>query len=164
MADPRTTAPNPVAGLIDIPLPREVSFWPQTWEARTAVLVLMVALVAVSWRFARDRHVNRYRREALAELARIERAGGDPSELLDQVALLVRRVALAAFPRPRVVSLVGPAWLAFLDRSYGGHGFSIGVGHLLGRGPYQPAAPDEAQMRALADLVRRWISPDFSQG
>jgi len=69
----------------------------------------------------------------------------------------VRRTALAAFPREHVAPLAGPAWLAFLDRSYGGQGFSLGPGRLLASAPYRRAAPDQAQLRALTALVRQWI-------
>ena len=71
--------------------------------------------------------------------------------------MLVRRTALAAFPRESVAPLAGLAWLAFLDRSYGGQGFSEGAGRLLANAPYQRAVPDREQLRALAALVRQWI-------
>ena len=133
MAEVASTKADPVAGLIDIPLPREVSLLPQTWEARLAIVLLVVAVGAALWRYAHLRRVNRYRREALTELSRIERARNSaPPELLSKLAVLVRRTSLAAFPRDQVAPLIGPAWLSFLDRSYGGEEFSHGVGRLLG--------------------------------
>ena len=69
----------------------------------------------------------------------------------------MRRTALAAFPREPVAPLAGPAWLAFLDRSYGGKEFSQGAGRLLVSAPYQRRSPDRDQIEALAGLVRRWI-------
>jgi Ca-activated chloride channel family protein len=158
LADAQSVQVDPVAGLIDIPLPREVNLLPQTWEARLALALLLAGLVAAVWRYAHLRRVNRYRREALAELSRIERAGdASSSELLPQLALLVRRTALAAFPREQVVPLAGPAWLSFLDRSYGGDEFSRGVGSLLQTGPYQQIPTDGAELQSLVRLVRRWI-------
>src|SRR5262249_17607722 len=116
LADVKPIANDPVAGLIDVPLPREVSLWPQTWPARIAIAVLLVGAIVGLWQFLRYRRANRYRREALAELARVANAGMAPSECLAQLAVLLRRTALAAFPREQVASLAGPAWLAFLDR------------------------------------------------
>jgi Domain of unknown function (DUF4381) len=158
LADAQPASIDPVAGLIDIPLPREVSLWPQTWEARTAIVLLLAGLIAAVWRFVHDRRVNRYRREALAELNLMGEANAsDREKKLTRLTLLVRRTALAAFPREQVASLAGPAWLSFLDRSYGGQEFSQGIGRLLVSGPYQQAQPDEAQLQSLSGLVRRWI-------
>jgi len=158
LAEVTSAKTDPVAGLIDIPLPREVSLLPQTWEARLAVILLITAVGAAVWRYAHLRRVNRYRREALSELSRIEHTRTPASpELLSRLTVLVRRTALAAFPREQVAPLIGPAWLSFLDRSYGGEEFSHGVGRLLMSGPYQQLPPDEAELQSLVRLVRRWI-------
>jgi Ca-activated chloride channel family protein len=71
--------------------------------------------------------------------------------------VLVRRTALAVFPRETIVPLTETAWLAFLDRSYGGDEFSGGVGRWLVSAPYQPTAPDPDELDALRGLVDRWI-------
>lgn len=157
LADVRPITVDPVAGLIDIPLPREVSLWPETWVSRIVVIVLLVAVVIALWQFVRYRRANRYRREALAELARMERGGAAPGKLLAQLSLLLRRTALAAFPREQVASLVGPAWLAFLDRTSSDRRFSEGDGRLLASAPYQQTQPDDAELRSLSVLVRQWI-------
>ncbi|MET4389039.1 hypothetical protein ABIB73_004804 [Bradyrhizobium sp. F1.4.3] len=158
MAETQPASIDPVAGLIDIPLPREVSLWPQTWESRIAIVLLLAVVISVVWRLVHYRRANRYRREALAELSAMGQAGPSGSEeLLARLTLLVRRTALAAFPREQVASLAGPPWLSFLDRTYGGQEFSQGVGRLLVSGPYQPIQPDEAELQSLGGLVRRWI-------
>jgi hypothetical protein len=153
-------ADDPVAGLIGIPLPVPVSLWPATWTARISIAVLAVGLVAAIVWLARWWYVNRYRRAALADLDRILRApavGLDAASIADALALLVRRTALAAFPRQTVAPLAGPAWLAFLDRSYGGHEFSQGAGSPLSLAPYDHRPMSSAEVASLADLVRRWI-------
>jgi hypothetical protein len=147
---------DPVAGLIDIPLPEPVSLWPQTWESRVVVVVLATGLIATAVWLARRWHVNRYRRAALSELARIEETFDNtaPSDIAASLASLVRRTALAAFPREQVASLAGSPWLAFLDRTCGGHAFSDGPGRTLELSAYQPM-PDDP--RALIGVVRHWI-------
>jgi Ca-activated chloride channel family protein len=158
LADIASTQIDPVAGLIDVPLPHEVSLLPQTWEARVAIVLLVTALGAALWRYAHLRRANRYRREALAELSRIEHGrNSGPSDLLARLTVLVRRTSLAAFPRAQVVPLIGSGWLSFLDRSYGGEEFRHGVGRLLASGPYQQTPPDAAELQSLVRLVRRWI-------
>ena len=151
--------PDPLAALVDIPLPPAVSLWPQTWTSRIAIAVLVVGIITALWWFIRWRHANRYRRAALAELDAIERGSTQaPSNgTVAALALLVRRTALAAFPREEVAALGGPAWLAFLDRHAVGHDFAQGPGRVLGSGPYQPSAIGDDQTRALIGVVRRWI-------
>lgn len=160
MADVQTLPPDPVAGLIDIPLPPPVSLWPQTWPARIALALLLATCIVAAWQFTRHWRANRYRREALAELKRITHARAAdmaPSELATQLSLLVRRTALAAFPREQVAPLSGAAWLAFLDRTSDGTEFSRGVGRWLASSPYARTEPDDGQRSALIDLTRRWI-------
>src|SRR5262245_5709033 len=152
---PQPPPADPVAGLIGIPLPDAVSLWPQTWTARITIAVVLAVAVVAAWKVIRQWHANRYRREALAELARIE--ANETPNMSTELALLVRRTALAAFPREQIVALTGPAWLSFLDRSYGGQEFSHGAGSLLEAAAYRPAPPDRSQLQTLIDLTRRWI-------
>jgi hypothetical protein len=114
---------------------------------------------------------NRYRREALAALARIEAAietgtagGIARNETLPALAELLKRTALTACPREQVAALTGPAWFAFLDQT-GGTAFSDGLGAALAQGTYLTGesdltdASDDAAERAaeIAREIRRWI-------
>lgn len=156
MAEASTPVADPVAGLLDIPLPPLVSLWPQTWTARIAIACVLAAFVVWLCWFVRHRWLNRYRRDAIAELERLTRSPADRDQISTGLALLVRRTALAAFPREHVAELTGPAWLSFLDRSYGGTEFSDGPGRDLETSIYRPSSGDEG-LSPLIDLVRRWI-------
>ena len=139
-----------LTGLIDLlepaPVPDPVSMWPQTaaW-AWVGLAVLGLVWLAVARLRARHR-ANAYRRAALRAL---DGAGPDAA----RIAAILRRAALAAYPRAEVAGLTGSDWLAFLDRSYGGTGFSQGPGQVLARAPYRPCppAPD------LPPLARDWL-------
>ena len=159
--DGPSTIPNdPVAGLIDIPLPQAISLWPATWTSRIAIVLLIVGLIATIVWFMRRWHANRYRRAALAELDGIVHSpmvDRDPVLAIDNLALLVRRTALVAYPRERIAPLNGAPWLDFLDRSYAGHEFSQGAGRALGLVPYAPRSVAAEDVTPLADLVRQWI-------
>lgn len=149
------TIPNdPVAGLIDIPLPAAISLWPMMWTSRIAIVLIVVGLIAAIWWFARRWHANRYRRAAVAELDRIMQA---PQPTAGALELLLRRTTLAVFPRDVIAPLTGQAWLAFLDNAYGGHEFSQGAGRMLALSPYAPQPTGTGNIAPLADLVRRWI-------
>jgi len=159
--DGTSTIPNdPVAGLIDIPLPQAINLWPATWTSRIAIVLLIVGLIAtIVWSMRRG-HANRYRRAALAELDGIVHSSTvdrDPVLAIDNLALLVRRTALVAYPRERIAPLSGAPWLDFLDRSYAGHEFSQGAGRALGLVPYAPQSVAAEDVVPLAHLVRQWI-------
>jgi hypothetical protein len=153
-------AADPLAGLIDAPLPAAISLWPQTWFAWSAV-VIIAALVVVAtsfaiWRWRR----NRYRRAANRDMIRIQRAltrGAPHYVTVQNLALLVRRTALVSFPRTSVASLSGTRWLSFLDRSYDGSGFSQGVGRVLAAAPYEPSGHADVPMGPLFNLIQQWI-------
>ena len=84
-------------------------------------------------------------------------SGDEPAGLTAELALLVRRTALSTFPREHVAALAGPAWLAFLDRTNGGHEFSQGPGRILETAPYRRGPTATEQLGRPIDLVRRWI-------
>lgn len=123
--------------------PAPVSMMPETigW----AVLVALVGWLVV--RTVRRRRANAYRREALALLA----GAGDDARA---IAPILRRTALAAYPRERVASLSGAAWLAFLDRTGGGPGFRSGPGKALVSAPYRDA---ERETPGLGALAAGWV-------
>jgi len=129
-----------------VPDPTPISLLPQTPGWIVLGIVLVGALV---WgvRLVQSRHRARaYRRAALVELA----ATGDDAA---RIAALLRRTALAGFPREQVAGLVGTDWLNFLDQSYGGNGFSGNEGQTLLAAPYQKSTSDPA----LSVLAQDWI-------
>jgi hypothetical protein len=137
-----------------VPAPVDISLMPQTpgW------ILLGVAVATLTFftvRYVRKRHqANAYRRAALAELA----ACNDDAV---QIAALLRRTALAGFPRDKVAGLVGADWLKFLDQAYGENGFSGASGQMLLDAPYRKntsdPARDPASNPALSKLARTWI-------
>ncbi|MET0599635.1 MAG: DUF4381 domain-containing protein [Mesorhizobium sp.] len=143
--------------LADIALPPPVSLLPHTiaW----AVVAILLAAVAgwCLWRWERHYAANRYRREALAELSKIEArhaAPGGSGEAIAEVAALVKRTALAAWPRPDVAALSGAEWVAFLRRT--GGSFADVAAAVLDDGEYRgQATPADAQ--AFAAAARGWI-------
>jgi hypothetical protein len=151
-----TPQTDPLAALVDVPLPTSVSLWPQTWTSRVALALILAAVVGGGWALVRRWRARRYRRAALAELAAIERRlSVVPSATVStELAALVRRTALAGFPRDQVAGLNGAAWLSFLDRTSGSHDFSDGAGRTLELAAYQPTA---SEPRLLIGLVRHWI-------
>ncbi len=118
------------------------------------VLAACLALVLLALRRRRGRLVR-------AALARVERqwvaAPGDPAWLL-ALSELLRRAALARYPRAEVAGLTGEQWLAFLARQGGDPAFTGAAGRWLVEGPYrvQVTVPP-AEATALLAAARRWL-------
>ena len=129
-----------------VPEPAAVPLWPQTVAWLWIGLLLLSVVLWLGRRWQRHRHANAYRRAALGAIAA---AGDDPAAL----AAILRRTALVAFPRREVAGLYGDAWLAFLDRAYGGAEFTRGPGRVLATAPWAPGT-DAA---GLAPLVATWV-------
>lgn len=152
MAD---TDPGSLDRLHDIAVPPPVSWWPLApgwWVIVGIGLVLLaVGVVAAISRW----HRNRYRREALRELGELSPA----AESLAVVAELVKRVALAAYPRDQVASLTGEPWLAFLDETGGNGAFATGPGRFLEQATFgRPPPLSNEQATELWTAVRHWIT------
>jgi hypothetical protein len=142
---------------------------PASWMPRTVGWYLVFGLIVVVigwWVYSRFQHYrkNRYRKFALAELHIIERELQQPekrAKALVQIPVLLKRTALAAFPRSDVAGLSGEKWLAFLDKTMGGKEFTGAEGRLLPEVAYAPPTRGEAVPREsvekLLNLVRRWI-------
>jgi hypothetical protein len=135
--------PADLSNLRDIVVPPAVSFWPPTpgwWVVGAACLAAAAFAIAA---VVRHHQRNAYRREALRELASAD--ARDMSSIL-------KRAALAAFPREQVASLSGPAWLAFLDRT-GGTQFATTT---LASLPYGGNV-DRDTVMALKAEAHRWL-------
>lgn len=132
--------------LIEPPEPPPVSMMPQTWGWVVLTLILLVACMIVAIRAWRRYRANAYRRHALKEL---ELAGDDPAA----IAAILRRTALAAYPRREVACLAGEEWLRFLDGQVSEGGFHNGPGRTVAAAPYRGAekAPE------LYGIAKNWI-------
>ena len=83
---------------------------------------------------------------------------GEPGRLRD-LPILLKRTALAAWPRSEVAALGGRDWARFLDATSGGNGFSAGAGETLERLAYGggTALPEPHELRRLTDAAENWI-------
>ena len=131
--------------LHDVVTPPPAPWWPPApgWYVVLGVGSLLLAWAAAKLALAWWR--DRYRRAAVAELDAL-RADATPA-FLARLSELLKRTALATYPREQVAALSGGAWLAFLDRTGGTTAFTGGPGRALGDGPYAPATPLDAAAR-----------------
>lgn len=150
--------------LADIATPFPVSWWPQTWGWGMLALILLALAAFGFLRWLHRYRANRYRREALADLAVLEGRLADVATRADALAAmpeLLKRVALAAWPRGVVASLTGKAWVVFLHENDAGQSFDATASRLLDDLEYRSrdslGTVSEAEARAFVVSARRWI-------
>lgn len=120
--------------------PPPVSLVPQTAGWWVVAGLVMLALGYTLWQLWRRRRDQAYRRAALIAL---EEAGGDPA----MIATILRRTALAAYPRRQVAGLSGAEWVDFLTAT---GNFPPELGFALTRAPYDPKPAGDIRSAAEA--------------
>ncbi|WP_243312977.1 DUF4381 domain-containing protein [Fundidesulfovibrio agrisoli] len=159
--------PSPIdlQDLHDIIVPGPAPWLPPApgWYALGLTVALLMIWGAVA--LARHRRCDAYRREALAELARLQSglAGEQPAHLLlPRIPELLKRTALAAYGREAAASLSGQPWLDFLDARLGRPVFAGDNGRLLLLCSYGPETllhgVSRAQAQGLCGAVRAWLA------
>lgn len=138
--------------LHDFYQPPPPSWTPQTvgWYVLFGLLCLLAVWIA--WRiFARWKR-NRYRREALRELQHAD---------ISAIPVLLKRTALAAWPRERVASLSGEPWLQFLDQTGGAGTLARSAGNRAGADlldlDYRGTTPTPEQEKSIRQTAADWI-------
>ncbi|CAG9297111.1 DUF4381 domain-containing protein [Celerinatantimonas diazotrophica] len=105
------TTSNPLTGLKNIILPSQLETGPLAlgwWIVIVVVSALLVVVGYLLWRYWRS---GKQKRLALAEIKKFK----DHPIHLDQLNKLLKRTALAYYPRAQVASLSGKAWFEFLN-------------------------------------------------
>lgn len=158
-----TAASTNLENLFDIVLPPPVPWWPPAPGWFVVGGVLLVLGFWGAWRAWRCWRAAAYRRAALAEWRKLKAQAADPGQrevALRHLPELLKRTALAAFPREAVASLSGGAWLWFIDRAGHTDAFTHGRGQLLPELAYDPRLAAQLDTAAVEDLFRiaqRWI-------
>ena len=138
--------PASLENLQDIVTPPPVSWWPLApgwWMLLAAVLVVAGMIAFRLWRSWR---VNAYRRAALRAL--------QMATTVPEIAEILKRTALAAYPRAEVASLTGRAWSRWLGQTVG-EPVPDQIGEALGRGIFAEA--NNVDVAKVARFAASWI-------
>ena len=95
----------------EVASPPAVDWLPQTPGWYLVGALVLYWLARAGWRRLKHWYRNRYRGEAVRQLAAIETS----DDLVVEVNRLLKLTALAAFPRPQVAALSGESWTEFLN-------------------------------------------------
>ena len=134
--------------LHDFAQPALPSLIPQT--AAWYVLFGLMAVLFAWWtiRQIRSWMANRYRRSALAQLEHTSD---------QELSALLKRTALAVWPRNQIASLTGNAWLRFLNNNCKEAYFESDPGRLIEELAVRGTALPSADSAELRKRVEKWI-------
>jgi hypothetical protein len=134
----------------DIVMPEAVVMTPQTegWLVVAGWSAAVAALAAI--KIAQRRRRDRYRRDALAELDRIDTRSDTAA---GEIASIVKRTALVAYPRSEVASLYGAAWAEFLVESAGNDSRVEKAAPRMADAPYKHGI----EAKEIIKPAKRWV-------
>jgi hypothetical protein len=146
-----------LSALHDIHVPHAIGWWPCALGWYLLALMVLMTIGAGIWGIKRYFQRNRAKRQALELLQTYQ----DDYQLHDNSATsaaliseLLKRVALAYYPRTHVAHLHGDAWIRFLNETATDISFNPVREQLL-ETPYKPQ--DKQSMAPLFKLARQWI-------
>ena len=139
---------SPLDNLQDFYQPPPPVWTPQTagWYVLFGVVAILIVWVTIY--SIRRWLANRYRREALRQLALL------PPE---QFSTLLKRTSLTAWPREKVASLTSKTWLDFLNTSASGELFRNAPGNRIEEVALQRVVLSPQDEQYLRKLAAEWI-------
>jgi len=138
--------PASLDNLRDIIVPSPVPWWPPAVGWWFVLALLAAASMVIGVRAWRAWRANAYRRAALRELRLASRVG--------EIAGILKRTALCAYPRTDIASLSGMAWCRWLE-NVSGRAVPETARDALTRGVYH--RPSVAVADELRVFVKEWI-------
>ena len=158
---------NDLTRLHDIHIPVAIGWWPLASGWYLLATTIAIACLIIFLLLRRYCVNGRAKREALRELSEYQRAyQHDKNSPLYSAAIseLLKRVALAYYPRTRVAGLRDDAWIKFLNTSVKGVNFNSVRVQLLEL-PYLPLGNEQKfrpsrlhELQPLFNMARKWIA------
>jgi hypothetical protein len=153
-----TTATNPFElPLRDVHIPEAISWWPLAigwWITMLLIPMLLWISFLIYKRLTRKTAI-KTAKKLLAQLKQDEIK--TDADKLAEISALIRRVAISVSPREECASLIGQAWLGYLDKSLKDNAFTQGVGQCLADVSYRKNTNENINIPELINLTERWL-------
>lgn len=146
-----------LAQLHDIHMPQAITCWPLAFGWYLIAMALLAISIALSISIYRWYSKSRPKRQALRLLADYQKdylQDANSQLCCVRISELLRRVALAYYPRTQVAHLHGQIWINFLNTTAPGIQFNA-VRELILELPYQPR--QRRDLTLLFKTTRAWI-------
>lgn len=143
--------------LRDVQIPEAISWWPPAigWWVLAVLIPLCFYLVFRLYRRLTRKTALKSAKKYLQALQ--QDTNLSEQEKLQALSKLMRRTAISLYPRADVASLVGDAWLQFLDGSLSEPQFTSDIGRLLTEALYRPAMQPQS-LTPLFTLCANWLA------
>lgn len=140
-------------------MPTAIAWWPVApgWYV-LGILVIFISIMTI-WFLRASRINSRAKREALAILSIYQQQHQHDNNAVvisAQISALLKRVALAYFPREQVANLQGMAWINFLNATSKKLDFNQ-IQQALVVLPYQPTSSQSIDLNLFFTMARQWI-------
>lgn len=154
---------NPIAAhalnqLRDIHLPPPVSNWPPAPGWVILISIVLIVLTHILFGIYEHWQNQRAKRKTLKKLEIIKaqyQQHQNATITTRALSTLLRRAALAAFPREEIAGLHGKPWLEFLNKTGKTQAFTTGPGRHLIEAPYAPSY--QLNCDVLFGLIQQWV-------
>jgi len=159
----KSNNPASLQNLNDIVLPATIEWWPLASGWYFLIGLLLVAFGWFAYRNIKRHIANRYRREALRELQLlIEAVQSDTNRdaNLRQLPVLLKRTALAAYPRSQVAALSGESWFVFLNSKLRNPVFTNSAASSLEKIAYSTGELSSIDSQSVTELIAvslQWV-------
>ena len=159
----KSTDPASLQNLNDIVMPASAGWWPLATGWYVLAVLALFFLCWITYRLVTDWKTNRYRRSALSELEVLSEDIQDPAvrgTSLRKIPILLKRTALAAYPRNEVANLTGEDWFRFLNSTVKKPSFTESTFNTLNQVSYTTGALndiDSVSANALVNACRQWL-------
>lgn len=151
--------PDLLKQLRDIHYPPPIPVWPLAmgWYILFGLLIVVAILVAYLWIQQIKKQL--LKKIVLKRLDELEEQQHVQQDVAEELSMLLRRAALAKYPRHVVAGLYGEEWLNFLNKTAMTTEFTEGVGKLLIVSPYRGKA--QALPESLFHLIKNWVKKNL---
>ncbi len=145
--------------LRDIHYPTPVPFWPLApgWYVLSALVLITLGVISYFFYYSFVKH--RLKRIVLQRIQELELQDEVKINIAAELSVLLKRAALASYPRSLVAGLFGEDWLQFLDKTAATTQFTQGSGRLLIVYPYKPE--HEHIPSDLFHLIKEWVKKNL---
>lgn len=148
-----------ISQLRDIHYPPKIPLWPLAlgWYFVIAIILLSIFIAGYfGFKYLTKR---RLRKIVLQRLDELQNQQHTQHHIAEELSMLLRRAALAIYPRQEVAGLYGEKWLSFLDKTSMSTEFTQGDGRLLISCPYQEKNTELTP--ELFHLIKNWVKKNL---
>jgi len=144
----------PITDLGSLIEPDPIKFSFETTGWYVLLILIIISISVLFYRWLKKYQSNAYRREALKEITNFQKQPIISS--VDNIMILLKKVAMHAYGRQEVASLTGETWYSYLE-SKGKNTAFMKIGQRIAENIYEEKPMENKTLDELVVLSKRWI-------